>query len=139
MPAMRPRRSPRWWPPSPPARERGSTRSSEPVRSNSSQPRHGARRLPSRTCRRTFAGMARDHEGGAGTGASMIAKWLLQTLIWIVAMAALLLVPAGTLRWPAAWVFLATLAAIGLSGGWWLARTDPALLAERMRPLMRAE
>jgi protein-S-isoprenylcysteine O-methyltransferase Ste14 len=83
--------------------------------------------------------MARDHEDGAGTSASMIAKWLLQTLIWIVAMAALLLVPAGTLRWPAAWVFLATLAAIGLSGGWWLARTDPALLAERMRPLMRAE
>jgi protein-S-isoprenylcysteine O-methyltransferase Ste14 len=69
----------------------------------------------------------------------MIAKWLLQTLIWIAAMAALLFVPAGTLRWPAAWVFLAALAAIGLSGGWWLARTDPALLAERMRPLMRAE
>jgi protein-S-isoprenylcysteine O-methyltransferase Ste14 len=69
----------------------------------------------------------------------MIAKWLRQTLIWIVAMAALLFVAAGTLHWPAAWVFLATLAAIGLSGGWWLARTDPALLAERMRPLMRAE
>jgi protein-S-isoprenylcysteine O-methyltransferase Ste14 len=68
----------------------------------------------------------------------MIAKWLLQTLIWIVAMAALLFVPAGRLRWPAAWVFLATLAAIGIAGGWWLARTDPALLAERMRPPMRA-
>ena len=69
----------------------------------------------------------------------MIAKWLSQTLIWIVAMGALLFVPAGTLHWPAAWVFLATLAVIGLLGGWWLARTDPALLAERMRPLMRAE
>jgi protein-S-isoprenylcysteine O-methyltransferase Ste14 len=69
----------------------------------------------------------------------MIAKWLLQTLIWIVAMGALLFVPAGTLHWPAAWVFLATLAVIGIAGGWWLARTDPALLAERMRPLMRAE
>jgi hypothetical protein len=69
----------------------------------------------------------------------MIAKWLSQTLIWIVAMGAPLFVPAGTLHWPAAWIFLATLAAIGLAGGWWLARTDPALLAERMRPLMRAE
>jgi protein-S-isoprenylcysteine O-methyltransferase Ste14 len=69
----------------------------------------------------------------------MIAKWLSQTLIWIVAMGALLFVPAGTLHWLAAWVFLATLAVIGLLGGWWLARTDPALLAERMRPLMRAE
>jgi protein-S-isoprenylcysteine O-methyltransferase Ste14 len=69
----------------------------------------------------------------------MNAKWLLQTLIWIVAIGALLFVPAGTLRWPAAWVLLTTLAAVGLSGGWWLARTDPELLAERMRPLMRAE
>jgi protein-S-isoprenylcysteine O-methyltransferase Ste14 len=68
----------------------------------------------------------------------MIAKWLLQTLIWIVAMGALLFAPAGTLRWPTAWLFLATMAAIGLSGGGWLARTDPALLAERMRPMMRA-
>lgn len=69
----------------------------------------------------------------------MIAKWLQQTLIWIVAMGALLFVPAGTLRWPAAWAFLATFAVIGIAGGWWLARTDPALLAERMRPMMRTE
>jgi protein-S-isoprenylcysteine O-methyltransferase Ste14 len=69
----------------------------------------------------------------------MIAKWLPQSLIWIVAMAALLFVPAGTLHWPAAWVFLATIATIGLAGGWWLARTDPALLAERMRPIIRKE
>jgi protein-S-isoprenylcysteine O-methyltransferase Ste14 len=64
---------------------------------------------------------------------SMIAKWLLQTLIWIGAMGVLLLAPAGTWRWPAAWVFLATMAIIGLSAGSWLARTDPELLAERMR------
>jgi protein-S-isoprenylcysteine O-methyltransferase Ste14 len=63
----------------------------------------------------------------------MIAKWLLQTLIWIAAMGALLFAPAGTLRWPSAWVFLATMAIIGLSAGSWLARTDPELLAERMR------
>ena len=67
----------------------------------------------------------------------MIAKLLLQNLIWIVAMAALLFVPTGTLHWPAAWVFLATIAILGVACGLWLARTDPALLAERMHPMMQ--
>jgi protein-S-isoprenylcysteine O-methyltransferase Ste14 len=67
----------------------------------------------------------------------MIAKWLLQNLIWVVALGALLFVSAGTLHWPAAWVFLATSAVIGIGFGWWLAKTDPALLAERMRPMMQ--
>jgi len=67
----------------------------------------------------------------------MIAKWLLQSLIWVAAMGALLLVPAGTWHWPAAWAFLATMAVIAIVCGWWLASTDPALLAERMRPMMR--
>ncbi len=68
----------------------------------------------------------------------MIAKLLLQTLIWIAAMGALLFVPAGTLHWPAAWVFLGTFAILGTAGGLWLAKTDPALLAERMRPTMQS-
>jgi protein-S-isoprenylcysteine O-methyltransferase Ste14 len=67
----------------------------------------------------------------------MIAKLLLQNLIWIVALGALLFVPAGTLHWTAAWVFLVTIGILGLTGGLWLARTDPALLAERMRPMMQ--
>jgi protein-S-isoprenylcysteine O-methyltransferase Ste14 len=67
----------------------------------------------------------------------MIARLLLQTLIWTVAMGALLFVPAGTLHWPAAWAFLATIGIFGLAGGLWLAKTDPALLAERMRPMMQ--
>ena len=67
----------------------------------------------------------------------MIAKLLLQNLIWIVAMGAMLFVPAGTLHWAAAWVFLSTIAIVGIAGGLWLAKTDPALLAERMRPTSR--
>jgi protein-S-isoprenylcysteine O-methyltransferase Ste14 len=67
----------------------------------------------------------------------MIAKWLLQTAIWIVAMGALLFASAGTLRWVAAWVFLGAMAVIGISCGLWLAWTDPALLTERMRPMLR--
>jgi protein-S-isoprenylcysteine O-methyltransferase Ste14 len=72
------------------------------------------------------------------TGAAMIAKLLRQNLIWIAAMGALLFAPAGTLRWPAAWVFLVTTAILGIAGGLWLAKTDPALLAERMRPMMQS-
>jgi protein-S-isoprenylcysteine O-methyltransferase Ste14 len=69
----------------------------------------------------------------------MIAKLLLQTLIWIAAMGALLFVPAGKLHWPAAWVFLGTMAILGIASGLWLAKTDPALLAERMRPMMQKD
>jgi protein-S-isoprenylcysteine O-methyltransferase Ste14 len=69
----------------------------------------------------------------------MIAKLLLQNLIWVVAMGALLFVPAGTLHWPAAWVFLGTIAVLGIGCGLWLAKTDPALLAERMRPIMQSD
>lgn len=67
----------------------------------------------------------------------MIAKLLLQNVIWITVMGALLFVPAGTLHWPAAWVYLATVAILGVACGLWLARVDPALLAERMHPMMQ--
>src|SRR5258708_31525663 len=69
----------------------------------------------------------------------MIAKLLLQNLIWVAAMGVLLLVPAGTLHWPAAWGFLGTIASLGIGSGLWLARTDPALLAERIRPVLRSD
>jgi protein-S-isoprenylcysteine O-methyltransferase Ste14 len=69
----------------------------------------------------------------------MIPKLLLQNLIGIVAMGALLFVPAGTLHWPAAWVFLGTIAILGIAGGLWLAKTDPALLAERLNPMMQKD
>lgn len=48
-------------------------------------------------------------------------------------MGALLFASAGTLHWPGAWVFLATSAMLGPACGLWLASTDPALLAERLR------
>jgi protein-S-isoprenylcysteine O-methyltransferase Ste14 len=69
----------------------------------------------------------------------MIAKWLFQTFAWILGFAVLLFVPAGTLHWPGAWVFLAFMVASGLGFGGWLARKDPALLAERMRSPVRAD
>jgi protein-S-isoprenylcysteine O-methyltransferase Ste14 len=69
----------------------------------------------------------------------MIAKLLLQNTIFVVALGALLFASAGTLHWPAAWVFLVTSAILGPACGLWLAKTDPALLAERMRPTFQAD
>ena len=68
---------------------------------------------------------------------TMIQRLLLQNVLWVVGLGALLLLPAGTLRWPAAWAYLAATAALGLTGGLWLARVDPGLLEERMRPMMQ--
>ncbi len=63
----------------------------------------------------------------------MIAKLLLQNSFFVIAMGALLFASADTLHWPGAWAFLATSAVLGPACGLWLARTDPALLAERLR------
>ena len=68
---------------------------------------------------------------------TMIQRLLLQNVLWVVGLGALLLLPAGTLRSPAAWAYLAATAALGLTGGLWLARVDPGLLEERMRPMMQ--
>jgi protein-S-isoprenylcysteine O-methyltransferase Ste14 len=63
----------------------------------------------------------------------MIAKLLLQNSLYVVAMGALLFAFAGTLDWPAAWVFLITSAIIGPAAGLWLYKIDPGLLEERLR------
>jgi protein-S-isoprenylcysteine O-methyltransferase Ste14 len=68
----------------------------------------------------------------------LITKLLLQNLFWVAGMGTLLCLAAGTLQWPSLWVFLATVAISGVASGLWLAKTDPALLAERMRPVMQA-
>ena len=69
----------------------------------------------------------------------MIAKLLLQNTITVIALGVLLFASAGSLHWLAAWVFLAVSAILGPLCGLWLAKTDPALLAERMRPTFQAE
>ena len=69
----------------------------------------------------------------------MIARLLAQNSIFVVAMGALLFASAGTLHWPAAWVFLITSAVLGPLCGWWLYRIDPALLAERLKPVIQKD
>jgi protein-S-isoprenylcysteine O-methyltransferase Ste14 len=63
----------------------------------------------------------------------MVAKLLLQNTFFVIAMGALLFASAGTLHWPGAWAFLVANALLGPVFGVWLAKTDPGLLAERMR------
>ena len=69
----------------------------------------------------------------------MIAKLLLQNILWIAGLGGLLFLSAGTLHWPAAWLYLATTAVLGLTAGLWLAKVDPALLNERMKPMMQKD
>ena len=69
----------------------------------------------------------------------MIARLLLQNTVLTAGMGALLFAAAGTLHWPGAWVFLLTSVLLGPLCGWWLYRIDPALLAERLRPLLQKD
>jgi len=70
----------------------------------------------------------------------MRAILFIQTILWIAVMGAILFAAAGTLRWPAGWIFLAEMGLSGLALGLWLARHAPGLLAERMRsPLQREQ
>ena len=63
----------------------------------------------------------------------------LRGFIWLGIFAALLFVPAGTLRWPGAWAFLGLIAVASVWGLSWLERHDPELLAERLRPPFQRE
>lgn len=65
---------------------------------------------------------------------------LLKLVGWIAVLAVLILGPAGTLDYPAAWVFLGLTAVSGLAMILWLGRYNPSLLRERMAsPLQRAQ
>jgi protein-S-isoprenylcysteine O-methyltransferase Ste14 len=62
----------------------------------------------------------------------MLRRLFIQTCIWLTIMAALLFVPAGTIAWPEAWVFLAIIGGVGSAAGLWFARHDPGLLKQRL-------
>ena len=70
----------------------------------------------------------------------MARRLIVSTVGLIAVMAVFLLGPAGTLDWPAAWGFLAETGVLSLALGLWLARHDPALLAERLgSPFQRTQ
>jgi protein-S-isoprenylcysteine O-methyltransferase Ste14 len=63
---------------------------------------------------------------------SLVAQLIIKTAVWLVGLALLLFVSAGTLHWPGAWVYLAEIGVVGTAVGIWLANYDPGLFAERM-------
>jgi protein-S-isoprenylcysteine O-methyltransferase Ste14 len=69
----------------------------------------------------------------------MVAKLLLQNTFFVILFGILLFGSAGSFNWPAAWVILFVNATLGPACGLWLAKTDPALLAERLRPTFQAD
>ena len=69
----------------------------------------------------------------------MIRRLIWQSAVWFACMAALLFIPAGTVDWPAAWIYLAEMGLATLVITIWLARYNPALLAERMSPLIQRD
>jgi hypothetical protein len=63
---------------------------------------------------------------------SLVARMLIQTVVWLGITGALLFVSAGTVRWPQAWIYLAEIGGLGLLSGFAIGKRDPALLRERM-------
>ncbi len=71
---------------------------------------------------------------------ALLTRGLVALLAEFAVFAALLFVPAGTVLWPAGWVFLVIFFGLGLALVLWLARDDPELLAERLAsPLQRGQ
>jgi protein-S-isoprenylcysteine O-methyltransferase Ste14 len=66
-------------------------------------------------------------------------KAIFQNLCLNAVLCLLLFLPAGTLAWPQAWIFLAIFNGCGLAIGIWLRKTNPGLLAERMKSPVSAE
>ncbi|RUU58768.1 isoprenylcysteine carboxylmethyltransferase family protein [Mesorhizobium sp. M2C.T.Ca.TU.002.02.1.1] len=64
----------------------------------------------------------------------MISRLVFQTFIWFGVMGALMFLSAGTLRWTAAWVYIVVMVGLSLTMGVALARRDPGLMNERLRP-----
>jgi protein-S-isoprenylcysteine O-methyltransferase Ste14 len=67
----------------------------------------------------------------------MVVRLLVQNALWVIGIGVLVFASAGTLHWPAGWVFLATIAVLGIATSFWLLKVDPALLAERMNVTMQ--
>lgn len=70
---------------------------------------------------------------------ALMRRFIRRTIVSLAFLGALLFGAAGTLNWPEAWLYLALAAAISFGAGLWMARNDPALLAERLRSPFQRE
>lgn len=69
----------------------------------------------------------------------MIRRLVQKSLTGLVIMLVLLFVPAGTLAWPAGWILIVEFSIASTLITRWLLRHNPALLEERMAPLIQRE
>jgi protein-S-isoprenylcysteine O-methyltransferase Ste14 len=69
----------------------------------------------------------------------MTRRLIQKSLVGLTIMLVLLFVPAGTLAWPAGWIFLVEFGIASALITRWLQRHNPALLEERMKPLIQRE
>jgi protein-S-isoprenylcysteine O-methyltransferase Ste14 len=69
----------------------------------------------------------------------MLSRLVVNTLISTVVLGLLLFIPAGTLDWPQGWIFLVLFVGSSQAMGIWLLRTDPDLLAARMKSPLSAQ
>jgi protein-S-isoprenylcysteine O-methyltransferase Ste14 len=69
----------------------------------------------------------------------LIALLLIEMGLLTLVLAGLLFGSAGTLGWPSGWVYLGVFTALGLGVSLWLAKADPGLLEERLKPTFQAD
>lgn len=69
----------------------------------------------------------------------MIGRLVQKSIVGLAIMMALLFLPAGTLVWPAAWIFLVEFGLASALISRWLRQHNPALLEERMKPLIQRD
>jgi protein-S-isoprenylcysteine O-methyltransferase Ste14 len=69
----------------------------------------------------------------------LVLTFLVQTIVWLGFMGAALFAAAGTIDYPGGWLYLAEMVAISLVLGLRLARIDPGLLKERLKPPVQRE
>jgi len=69
----------------------------------------------------------------------VLLKMIAHSLVFAALLGLLLFLPAGTLAWPQAWVFMALFIGCSEAIGIWLMKTDPDLLAARMKSPMSAD
>jgi protein-S-isoprenylcysteine O-methyltransferase Ste14 len=68
----------------------------------------------------------------------LAANVIIRSAFWIILMALLLFLPAGTWNWAQGWAFLGLFIIASTAFGIWMYRRDPALLAERAGPLIQS-
>jgi protein-S-isoprenylcysteine O-methyltransferase Ste14 len=74
-----------------------------------------------------------------GEGLIVLLKMVAHSLAFAALLGLLLFLPAGTVAWPQAWVFMAIFIGCSEAIGIWLTKSDPDLLAARMKSPISAD